>query len=302
MGYMDVLNQIIVLFAVMLIGYYAGHKGIITPGLRKGLSELLLRVTLPLMIVASFNFNFSMDMLLNGGRIFIYSFLIQIMLILLSRLLYYKYPHEKKAVLRFITSFSNCGFMGYPIIKSIFNSEGVFYTSIYNIAFNVLIWTAGVMFFTDSKDRGSIKKILLNPCILAVFIGILIFVLRIPVPKTVWSILDLTGDITTPLSMMVIGAMLSEMRLKDIISGFELYYVSFIRLIAAPLLVYMAFKLLHLNSMVSEICFIITAMPGAVNTAIISDKYGGDSALASKCVFATTVFSAITIPIMLLLI
>lgn len=299
---MDVLNQIIVLFAVMLIGFYAGRRRIITPEMRKGLSELLLRVTLPLMIIASFNFDFSMDMLINGGRIFAYSFIIHIVLILISRLLYYRYPHNKKAVLRFITSFSNCGFMGYPIIGSVFGSEGIFYTSIYNISFNVLIWTAGVMFFTDSKDKGSIRKILLNPCILAVFIGIIIFILRIPVPETLWSILDLTGDVTTPLSMMVIGAMLSEMKLKDIISGFELYYVSFIRLIAVPLLVYASFKLLHLDGMVADICFIITAMPGAVNAAIISDKYGGDSALASKCVFTTTVFSALTIPFMLMLI
>lgn len=299
---MDVFKQIIMLFIVMLIGFYAGHRGIITPEQRKGLSELLLRITLPLMIVSSFNFDFTMDMLLNGGRIFAYSFLIQLVLILISRPLYHKYPHEKKAVLRFITAFSNCGFMGYPIIETIFHSEGVFYTSIYNIAFNVLIWTAGVMFFTDSKDKGSIRKILLNPCILAVIVGILIFVLRIPVPQIVWDITGLVGGITTPLSMIVIGAMLSEMRLKDIVSGFELYYVSFIRLIAAPLLVYAVFKLLNVDGIVADICFIITAMPGAVNAAIISDKYGGDSALASKCIFTTTVFSAITIPIMLMLI
>jgi len=299
---MDVFKQIIILFTVMLIGFYAGHRRIITPEIRKGLSELLLRITLPLMIISSFNFEFTMDMLLNGGKIFVYSFLIQIVLVLISGLLYYKYPHEKKAVLRFITAFSNCGFMGYPIIETIFGSEGVFYTSIYNIAFNVLIWTAGVMFFTDSNDKSSIKKILLNPCILAVFVGILIFILRIPVPQIVWNITSLVGGITTPLSMIVIGAMLSEMKLKDIISGFELYYVSFIRLIAAPLLVYAVFKLLKIDGIVTDICFIITAMPGAVNAAIISDKYGGDSALASKCIFTTTVFSAITIPLMLMLI
>ncbi len=298
---MDALSQIIILFGVMFIGFYAGHKGIITPATRKGLSELLLRVTLPFMVISSFNFKFSMDMLLNGGKILFCSFIIQGLLVIISGFLFYKYSREKKAVLRFITAFSNCGFMGYPIIKSIFGSEGVFYTSIYNIGFNVLVWTAGVMFFTDLSEKGSIKKILLNPCIVAVFIGIVIFILRIPIPETLWSIFDLAGGVTTPLSMMIIGAMLSEMKLSSIVSGVELYYISFIRLIAAPLLVLVAFKLLHLDGIIYDICFIVTAMPGPVNAAIISDKYGGDSVLASKCVFTTTVFSAITIPLILML-
>ena len=298
---MDVLNEIIILFAIMLIGFYAGRRGIIPPGTRKGMTELLLRVTLPLLIISSFDFDFSMDMLKNGLEILTYAFIIQIGLVLLSGLLFYKYSHEKKAVLRFITAFSNCGFMGYPIIGSLFGGEGVFYTSIYNVAFNVLIWTAGVMLFSSSRDKENIKKILINPCILAVFIGIMIFILQIPVPKVLWSIMELTGGITTPLSMMIIGAMLAEMKLKDIIAGFELYYLSFIRLIAAPALVYFLFSIFNIQGMVPKICIIITGMPGAVNTAIISEKYGGDSTLASKCVFTTTFLSAITIPIMLML-
>ncbi len=109
MEYLKVFNQIIVLFLIMIVGYYSGKKKIINQEVNKGLSELLLNITIPFMIIASFNYDFSWEMLRRAGVLLFYSFVMYFGLIVLSKVLYFKYPTSKKAVLRFISVFSNCG-------------------------------------------------------------------------------------------------------------------------------------------------------------------------------------------------
>ena len=296
----QLVNQVMVLFIIMMVGFYAKKKKFLNNIVDKGLSELLLNITLPFMIVTSFNIKYEATMVSNAQKILIYSFLIHISLIFISKMLFFKFPKNKQQVFRFITIFCNVGFMGYPVLESIYGGIGVFYAAIFNIPFNLLVWTVGVMLYTGEKDFKSMRKAMANPALIAVFIGIILFVFSIRLPLPIETSLKLVGSTTTPISMIIIGSMLAEMKFKNIFSDISIYYATVVRLLIVPMIIYVVLKFLKVDELLLNICVILQAMPAAVTTAIIAEKYGGDSLLASQCVFITTIVSGITIPIVIL--
>lgn len=302
MDYSSVLNQVIILFFIMVIGYVVRKKNIVNAATNKGLSELLLSVTLPAMIISSFNYSYSKDMLVKAGIIFFVSVIIHICLAIISKFLYCKFPRNISSVLRFITIFSNCGFMGYPVIGSIYGKIGVFYTAIFNIPFNLLMFTLGIMIFSEKKDFKNLRKeIVVNPSLISILIGLLIFIFSIKLPYSIYRTLELVGSTTTPLSMIVVGSMIAEVDVRNIFNGIGIYYGAIVRLILTPLIVLFVLKLFGASGMYLGIPVLICAMPGAANSVIMAEKYGADSQFASRCVFITTVLSAITIPLIILL-
>ena len=300
MGNSQLINQVIVLFIIMIVGFYAKKKKFLNTTVDKGLSELLINITLPFMIVTSFNIKYEATMVSNAQKILMYSFLIHISLIFIGKMLFFKFPKNKKQVFKFITIFCNVGFMGYPVLESIYGGIGVFYAAIFNIPFNILLWTVGVMLFTGEKDFKSMRKAVANPALIAVFIGLILFAYSIKLPLPIATSLKLVGSTTTPISMIIIGSMLAEMQFKNIFSDLSIYYASLVRLLIVPLLVYVVLTLLKVDILLLNICIILQAMPAAVMAPIIAEKYNGDSLLASQCVFITTLVSGITIPIVIL--
>jgi predicted permease len=240
-------------------------------------------------------------MLLNALLIIVISVFIHLFSMLLVKFLYRRYEEKVRSVLKFISIFSNSGFMGFPVLYSIFGSRGVFYGALYVIPYNVFALYYGMRIFSGKKDENAVKKVLTHPIILSVAVGMLLFLLRIQLPRPVFEAAALTGSITSPLSMLIIGALLAEVPLRDIFKGRELYLGSAMRLVVMPLLVYGLLSLLPLPKEVMQICVIITAMPAAVNTAIMAEKYGGDALLASRFISITTIFSILTIPLILIL-
>ena len=223
MGNSQLINQVMVLFIIMAVGFYAKKKKFLNGIVDKGLSDLLLNITLPFMIVASFNMQYEAEMVSNAQKIFIYSFVIHIGLIFISKIFFFKLPKNKEQVFRFITIFSKVGFMGYPVLESIYGGVGVFYAAIFNIAFNLLVWTVGVVLYTGEKDFKSMRKAITNPALIAVVIGLILFVFSIKLPLPIQTSLKLVGSTTTPISMIIIGSMLAEMQFKNIFSDFSIY-------------------------------------------------------------------------------
>lgn len=281
---------------MMIVGVILRKAKIITDEVNKALSSILINVTMPCMILYSFNFKFSMSMLKNAIMILFYSIAIHVFLIVLSKLLYFKSEDSKKKVFEFATIFSNCGFVGYPVVQGIFGNVGVFYTSIFTIPFNVLMWSYGIMIFTGEKDLKKVWKNVVNIPLISIFLGILMFVFSVPLPKVLTQTLSSIGNMTTPISMFIIGAMLADVKLKEVFKGLDVYYMNFIKLIAAPMLVYFILKLLGTSNIVLCICVILVAMPTGSLVGVFAERYNGNKAVASKCVFLTTVLSMITIP------
>lgn len=300
MGNEIVINQVIILFLAMVTGLFAKKRDIINDEATKKLSEILLRITLPAMIIFSYNQEFSKELLAKGGIMLAYSLSIHIFTILLGNIIYWKYPDDIKNVLKFVTIYSNCGYMGIPVLEALYGQKGIFYASIYITIFNIFTWTNGVMIFTGEKDIKSVKKALINPGIIAVFIGLVIFIFSIKLPYPILKTLEMFGTMTTPLSMLIIGTLIANMDFKKLFSGFALYYITAIRLIILPLLTLLVLKLLGVtDTMLLGTCVTTAAMPAAANTAIFAERYNGDSIFASRIVAFSTIASMVTIPIII---
>ncbi|WBW99593.1 AEC family transporter [Oceanirhabdus sp. W0125-5] len=296
MNNVDINTAVLILFFIIIVGYIARKTNIITRELNKGLSGLLVNVTLPLLIISSFNREYDSKLMENGTKILIFAFLIHIFLFLLGQVFYIKNEESKKKVLIFYGTFSNTGFMGFPILGSIYGDTGIFYAAIFNIAFNLLVWTLGVSIFTGERDLKSIRKVIVNPSFIAVIIGIIIFRFSIPLPKAIFGAVELVGHTTTPLSMIIIGAMLAEMKVYEIFTDLSIYYGSFIRLLLIPMILYYIMSILGVEEQIRNICIILEAMPAAVTTAIVAEKYEGNALYASQSIFITNIICLITIP------
>lgn len=298
-----VTNQVAIFFLIMVVGFVAKKQNIINNKAVKSLSEILLRITLPAMIIFSYNQEFSKSLLAKGGIMLIYSISLHVFGILLGSVIFRKYPKDKEDVLKYVAIYSNCGYMGLPLLGALYGQMGIFYASIYITIFNIFAWTNGVFIFTGKKDIKSFKKAILNPGIIAVFIGLFIFIFSIKLPSPISSTLEILGTMTTPLSMLIIGSLLAEINFKELFSGSALYYITALRLIVFPLLVVIVMKGLHITDpILVGACVTAAAMPAAANTAIFAERYGGNSLFASKVVAFSTLLSLITIPAILALV
>ena len=276
----------------MMIGFFAKKRDIINKETRKKLSEMLVRITLPAMIIYSYNQEFSDELLQNGWIMIVYSFAIHIFTIIISSFIFNKYPKDRKNILKFITIYSNCGYMGLPILEALYGKVGIFYASMYITAFNIFTWTNGVMIFTGEKDIKALKKALLNPGIIAVFIGMIVFIFSVKLPYPVLKTFEVLGT--------MIGSLIADVKLKELFSGWTLYYVTLIRLIILPLIVLFILNLAGItDAILLGACVTTVAMPAAANTAVFAERYNGDSAFASRAVAFTTILSMLTIPAIL---
>jgi len=299
-----VIEQVLVLFLTIMIGFATKKRNIITVEVSQKLSELLLYVTMPFMIVASFHVEFSAQMLRGAGVVFLLGIATHVFSILLGKILFRKFPDSINRVMRFSAIFSNCAFMGFPVVDGLFGKDGIFFASIYIAVFHIFIWTYGIGLFTGKLDLGDPKKLLkalVNPGTVSVAAGLMIFLLQIKLPGPIYNTLAMVGGMTTPVSMLVVGALLADADFKKVLFKWHLYYGVLVRLFLIPILALLILRLFAIPPMLLSITVVLTAMPIAVNTAIFAEKYGGDAVLASQYIVLSTALSIITIPAIVLL-
>ena len=294
-----IIKQIISLFIIALIGFYGRKKNIIDETLTKGLSKLLLEITLPLLIVSSFSFTFTPSMGSNILKAFIYGLAIFIITPLFTKLLLIKTDKRKKNILQFALVFSNCGFMGFPLAQSVFGEEGIIYTSIFNMFFNFFIWTYGVMLYSEVNDFKEIKKVFKNPGIIAVFIGLFVMLFSIKIPIVLLSTIKTVGGLTTPISMLIIGSLLAVTNFREAAKDINIYYGSFIKLLLIPIALYFISVFFHERSIVMKTFILMQAMPAAAMTSIFAESFNKEKEFSALIVSFSTLFSIVTLPIII---
>ena len=305
MQFYAVFEQIMALFLLLLVGYGARKAGFLDSMLTKGLSSLLLKIALPALIIDSMQRPFSFSLLKESGVILLISLAIYACSILLAFLFSWLLasPPEERGVFRFVLVFSNVGYMGYPVVYAIFGEAGVFYAAIYNLPFNLLAFTLGVIIISAQKEGAPAVnwRVFVNPAVAAVFAGFFLFLFSVILPGPVALAVEQLGALTTPLSMMLVGALLATMPVKRIFVNWRVYVVSLLRLLLLPFMVWVALRGLSLPEMLVGIPTVIAAMPAAANTAILAEQYEGNAALASQMVFLSTLLSVLSIPLVALL-
>lgn len=298
-----IFNSVASLFIMIMVGYYGSRKKIITAEVNKGLTDILIKIALPFMIVSSFMFTYDDTIKSNVLKTFYLSLGAYIVMFAVSFIMLLPVKNDKKTVLHFGNVFVNTGYVGFPVLNSIFGFEGIVYGSIFNLFFVIFLWTYGIMLYKGKLEKGYIKNeiiaLMFNPSIIAVLIGIIIMVFEIKINGALLSSIKSIGNITGPISMFIIGVILSNVKIKQYLNDWKLYYGITIKLVIIPSIIY--FILLMLGSPTKAVysVIIMTAMPASAMTSILAESYNKEKEFAAVIVSSTTLMSLLTVPLII---
>ena len=302
MNISNIIMQMIELFLIMGVGYICYKVKYIDIKSAKKMNILLLNVTTPCLILGSVSTG---EVPYEKSTIFtilLIAFLMYIILpfvaFILNKLL--KVEKENFGLYLFMTVFSNIGFMGYPVVKTIFGNNAVFLCSLFNMVFGLFAYSLGIYLFNLDKGE-SIKfeiKEMINPAMIASIIALFIFLLNIKLPMLIIDTFVTIGNITTPLAMILIGSSLATMPVKEIFQEYKLYPYTLIKQIIIPLLLLILLKPILTDPLILGITVVVFAMPVGNISNIFANRFDGNYQLASKSIFITTICSFITIPIL----
>lgn len=292
--------QLLKMFLLVITGFIAFRSGLITHEGNKSLSNLLLYIVNPMMIINSFATEYT-DELMHG---LLWALALSFATYFLSILIaHFIIPASVRSfeIDRFACVYSNCGFMGIPLVMALFGSTGVLYLSAYIAVFSLFVWTHGYMLMTGSRSLGSFVKGLRSPAVIAVIIGFIIFIGRIHMPAVVSDTIGYLACMNTALSMLIAGISLAESDLLVALKNRRIYIVSAIKLLLIPVVVALVFHFIPVNQMVLITLLVANACPSATTATLFALRFNKDHLYASQIFAITTVFSMVTIPLVILL-
>lgn len=300
-NFIMIAQQVLVLFILIGVGFACGKKGILTDESSKKITDIVLYVVTPCVMISAFQREFSMHLL---GNILITALCATASIaatVFIAKLIFHDKNTARKKVLQFSAIFSNCGFMSLPLQKAILGDDGWFYGSIFVAVFNVIVWSYGLVMMSGDKKQMSVKKLAFNPGIVGVLIALIIFVLRIKLPYIISQPIDYLAALNTPLPMLIIGFYLSQADLKKAFTDAGAYLAMAVRLAVVPLLSMYVMHLLNVDPTIMIACVIASSAPTAATTTMFAAKYGRDVELSVSIVASTTLVSIITMPLIVAL-
>lgn len=295
------VNQLIELFLVICMGYLLYKVKIFNKEVNRKITKLLLNVSMPALIINSVLEQTERPPSNEVLVVFIAAIAMHIILPLISILFVkaIRVPKNQQGLYMFMNTFSNIGFMGFPIINALYGSKGVFYTAIINVMFSLSAFTYGVLMINyagEGEAKFSAKK-LLSPGILGALAALLIYAINMHFPSPVENFIGTLGSLTTPLAMLMIGSTLATMEVKTVFNDKRVYLFSVIKQLVIPIALFYIVRIFIHDEFILGIIYIMLLMPVANTGLLFATEYGRDEALAAKTVFITTVMSLITIPL-----
>ena len=300
---MQNLEVMVMLFTMVILGYAACKLGYMGDKFDKKLSSIVVDITCPLLVPSSVMGDEMPDRSLILPLVGV-GFLTYIILLVFGFWVprFISKNHDDQGMIGFSLMFANVGFIGYPIVASIFGPKAVFYAALLNVPNTFFIFTAGVMLV---KGEYSIRqfnpKVLLSPALIGAFIAALLVAFGVHTPEMIARPITMVGNITVPAALMIIGSSMARLPLREIIGSGKVYATSFLRLVIVPLSVYFLFRLCGVNTLINNINTVVIAMPVASFGTMFCMKYGRNPSLMTEATFITTLFSIITIPLITLL-
>ena len=300
---MQNLEVMVVLFIIVILGYVACKLGYMGDKFDKKLSSIVVDITCPLLVLSSVMGDELPDRTLILPLLGV-GFLTYILLLVFGfwvpRLI--TKNHDDQGMIGFALMFANVGFIGYPIVSSIFGPHAVFYAALLNMPNTFFIFTAGVMLI---KGEYSLKqfnpKVLVSPAMLGAFLAAIIVALGIHTPDIIARPVTMVGNITVPAALMIIGSSMAKLPIREIIGSPKVYITALLRLTIVPLSIYFLFKACGVSDLVNNINTVVIAMPVASFDTMFCLKYGRNPSLITETTFITTLGSIITIPLITLL-
>lgn len=296
------LAEMFVLYLISIIGFIAKKKGALSKEANKVITDLILYLTLPALIIYSLDIPFSVDLIVEffwllSMSIYVLGLSCVVALMLRKRS---TLSNDQKTVYESLIIFGNQGFIGFAIIFILFSQQGIVYLTMFNIFYLIVIWTYGIFLFTKTKELIDFKKIFLNPGIVATVIGLIILFTPMFLPEFISKTLQYIGQMTVPLSMILIGSLVAHLTITDMINVIKnryLWLVALFKLLIFPLTI-LLFIVFSVPFSLIVIAVIVAGMPSAPTISLYAQKYGGDAFFAASGVFLTTVLCLLTVPLL----
>ena len=291
------------LFALVVVGYVAGKLGYLGGDFDRQLSRLVINITCPALILSSAmtgelpDRQFILPLLLISTLTYI---VLTAVAFFLPR--YLTKCREDEGAIGFALMFGNVGFMGYPVVASIFGHEAVFYAAVLNVVNTFAVFTVGTVLITgknEVEESRFEKKVLYSTPMLAAYLTMLIVALRIDnIPDYVSQPLTMLGNITVPAALLIIGSSMSQLSLRSLMGNATVYMTTALRLAILPLAVHYLMTALGFSPFVVNINTVVIAMPVATYGTILCLKYEKDTTMITEVTFITTLLSMLTIPLL----
>ena len=291
-----IISQMAVLFMLIAAGYVSGKIKMLTAEGIKTLSKVVLNISTPSMILTSV---LSDTGSISGSRAAYF-----MLLILLSHVLFFAIAVPAARVLSksnnglycSMIAFGNVGFMGYPVVNAVFGPASMFYAALYNVIFNILTYSVGIIMISEKGGKVNLR-LLLNATLIASLISFAIVFTGYRAPNVIADAIRIASGVNTPCAMLVIGATLAQISVRDVFSKWRLYPLAMLKMIIMPIVVWLVFKQFVTDGLLLGLLVILSGMPIAAAVAMIAIEYGGDGKTASSGIFLTTLLSGLTIPL-----
>ena len=328
-----IIYNVAVMFMMMIPGILIKKFRLAPDTFGKGISNLVLYIAQPALIFLAYVRPYDSKVLSNILYVLLFSIVAHVIFAFVALRFFNKEPEGRRRMLRFATVFSNAAFMGIPLIEKVLGAEATLYASVYNITFNMVLWSLGVYLCTEGKDedgdgdidtpeerrhnhplRKSLLKAALHPVTIAAVIGLFFFFLPIDGLITggaffsglIFDALTMLKQLVIPLSMTVIGLRIAEINFKGYFKDRSLYVFIALRHFLLPAAVFAVMRLLSLTGLgisidVIKVVLIMACAPAASSATMFAERYDCDAAYVSRLVAVSTLLSIVTMPLVILL-
>lgn len=299
-------EQVAILYILVAVGAIADKAGIYTEKVAKSCTDLLFYIITPAVIIESFlSLEYSPDTVKGLFTALACGFVLHIVSATISSFVFNKCNADEACIYKYSCAYGNCGYMALPLAGAVLGDEGVFYCSAVIISFQIFSFTHGI--YTINKGKGGekvkfdLKKLILNPGVISVIIGLPLFLLSVKLPNIIASPINYIASLNTPVAMLIFGTYIANTNFKTIFKNWRIFAVALVKLIILPLVLLAAFRLVGISGTLLVALSISAGAPTANNTVMFAAKYDRNTGLASQTVAVVSFISIITLPVMIAL-
>lgn len=295
-------TQVIILFIIAMVGFICHKTGIYTEKASRMTTDLLFYIVAPAIIVRSFaGMEYNRDALKGLLMALLGGFFFHIVGMVFAKFLFNKGDKDTACIFKYACVYGNVGYMALPLVQAVLGDEGVFYCSVILVPFNLLSFTHGVGIMQKKEDKKgfNLKKLIVNPGVVGVALGLPLFLSGITLPDVIYRPISYIADLNTPLAMVMFGTYLASADWKTLFSDKRIFGTAFVKIVAVPLITILGLKLMGFGGTLFVACVLSSSAPTASNTVMFSAKYGRDTALAPKVTSLVSVLSILTMPVMI---
>ena len=299
-------EQVAILYVLVAVGAIADKIGIYTEKVAKSCTDLLFYIITPAVIIQSFcTLEYNPQTAKSLFIAILCGFILHIVSGAISSLVFNKTNKDEACIYKYSCAYGNCGYMALPLAQAVLGEEGVFYCSAVIISFQIFSFTHGIYTITKGMDgekvKFDLKKLIVNPGVISVIVGLPLFLLSVKLPVIINSPLNYIASLNTPVAMLIFGTYIANTNFKSIFKNWRIFAVALVKLIILPLVLMAGFRLAGITGTLLAALSISAGAPTANNTVMFAAKYDRNTGLASQTVAVVSFISIITLPVMIAL-